>query len=124
MNSNETDNNKINAEKMEKLKNLTGIVYLCQVLAFGFAGLPIFIGVAINFIKRNDVRGTWLESHFDWQIKTAWVAVALLAASGLTFAMGLGWFLLIFAVLWLVYRIALGWHTLFDNKPMVPKNFK
>lgn len=124
MNSHETNDDPKNNDRMEKLKTLTGIVYLCQVMAFGFAGLPLLIGVAINIIKREDVRGTWLESHFDWQIKTAWVAIALLALSGLTFYMGLGYFVLIFAVLWLAYRIVLGWHTLFENKPIRGKDFR
>lgn len=54
------------------------------------AGLPLLVGVAINFYKRNEVQGTWLESHFDWQIKTTWVALAGFEFSGLTFEFGVG----------------------------------
>ncbi|GAB4259374.1 MAG: membrane protein [Methylomicrobium sp.] len=112
-----------NSTEIEKLKTLTGVVYLCQVMSFAMAGLPLLIGVAINLVKKEQVKGTWLESHFEWQIKTAWVALALFAVSGLTFFIGLGYFMLVFAVLWLAYRIVLGWHTLFDNQPIERNRF-
>lgn len=107
-----------NTEELESLKRLTAIVYLCQILTFALAGLPLLIGVAINFINRNAVAGTWLESHFNWQINTAWVALAGFALSGLTFGIGIGFFILIPTVLLLVYRIVIGWTTLTADKPI------
>jgi uncharacterized membrane protein len=105
-------------EQLDTLKKLAATVYLCQALAFMLAGLPLLIGVAINFFKRNDVNGTWLESHFNWQIKTTWISLAGFAVSGLTFEMGIGIFFLIFTVLWMVYRITIGWYALNDNLPV------
>ena len=107
------------ANRLKSLKTITGIVYLCQVLAFGFAGIPVLIGVVINYLKRSEVKGTWLESHFNWQIKTVWVSLALLAAAGLTMHFGIGFFILISTVLWLIYRIVLGWNALNSNKPII-----
>ncbi|MCK5662346.1 MAG: hypothetical protein KAI17_02620, partial [Thiotrichaceae bacterium] len=100
------------------LKRLTATVYLCQVLTFMLAGLPLLVGVAINFFKHDEVQGTWLESHFNWQIKTSWVALAGFALSGLTFGMGFGVFILIMTVLWMIYRIAIGWYALTDGNPI------
>lgn len=105
-----------NNEKLQSLKKLTATVYLCQVLTFMLAGLPLLLGVVINFYKKNDVQGTWLESHFDWQIKTTWVALAGFAVAGLTFAMGLGVFILAIVLVWMIYRIAVGWYALTDGK--------
>jgi len=105
-------------EKLQALKKLAATVYLCQALTFMLAGLPLLVGVAINFFKRNEVQGTWLESHFNWQIKTAWISLAGFALSGLTFAMGIGFFVLIATVVLLVYRIAIGWYALNDDKPV------
>jgi uncharacterized membrane protein len=118
MADNTTQTKAENNEKLNKLKTITGVVYLCQVLAFALAGLPLLIGVVINLVKRKEVMGTWLESHFDWQIKTVWVALALFAVSGLTLSIGIGAYLLLLAVLWLVYRIAFGWYALHANKPI------
>ena len=44
------------------------------VTAF-FTGWPSIIAVIINYVKRADVRGTWLDSHFSWQIRTFWCAL-------------------------------------------------
>jgi uncharacterized membrane protein len=57
------------------------------------------------------VQGTWLESHFNWQIQTTWITLAGFALSGITFAMGVGFFILLITVVWLVYRITIGWYA-------------
>lgn len=106
------------AEELQILKRLAATVYLCQVLTFMLAGLPLLVGVALNFYKKNQVRGTWLESHFEWQITTTWIALAGFALAGFTFAMGLGVFVLLVTVVWMVYRIVVGWYALTDGKPI------
>jgi uncharacterized membrane protein len=108
--------NQDDTEKLQALKKLAATVYLCQVLAFAFAGLPLLVGVVINFMKQDQVQGTWLESHFDWQIKTVWMALAGFALSGLTFGLGVGLFILIPTVILLVYRIVIGWTALNANQ--------
>ncbi|MFI3190880.1 hypothetical protein BCS42_12315 [Crenothrix sp. D3] len=114
--------NQQNAEKLQSLKRLTAAVYLCQLLAFALAGVPLLVGVVINFMNRNAVEGTWLESHFEWQIKTVWMVLAGFALSGLTFEMGIGFFILIPTVLLLVYRIVIGWGALNTDKPVKERN--
>lgn len=106
------------AEKIASLKTLTGIVYLCQVLAFGFAGVTLLIGLAINFIKREEVQGTWLESHFDWQVNTVWITLGGFAVAGFLMFSGIGYFLLLPIVLLLIYRIVIGWMAWTANKPV------
>jgi uncharacterized membrane protein len=54
-----------NIANVAKLRKLAVIVYLCQVLTFFLAGLPLLIGIVINFMYRNDAEGTWLQSHFN-----------------------------------------------------------
>lgn len=108
-------------EKLQSLKRLTATVYLCQILTFMLAGLPLLLGVAINFYKRNEVQGTWLESHFNWQIKTTWVVLAGFALSGLTFGWGIGIVILIITILWMIYRIVIGWYALTDGNPINPR---
>lgn len=105
-------------ERLQTLKRFAATVYLCQVLTFMLAGLPLLVGVAINFYKRNDVQGTWLESHFNWQIKTTWIVLAGFALSGVTFGTGIGILVLLVTVLWLIYRITVGWYALTDGNPI------
>lgn len=105
-------------EELQTLKRLAATVYLCQILTFMLAGLPLLVGVAINFYKRDQVQGTWLQSHFDWQIKTTWIALAGFALSGFTLEMGVGFLFLIVTVVWMIYRIATGWYALTDGRPI------
>ena len=83
-------------------------------------GWPSIIAVIINYVKRGDARGTWLESHFTWQVRTFWYAMLWAAV---VFLVGLPLTLLIvgFAIwavglfalgIWAIYRIALGWTRL------------
>jgi uncharacterized membrane protein len=105
-------NNQQDKNDLSALKRLTGTVYLCQLLAFGLFGLPLLVGVVLNFINRNAVQGTWLESHFNWQIQTAWMSLAGFALAGLTLEMGIALYILLPTVLLLVYRIVMGWNAL------------
>jgi uncharacterized membrane protein len=105
-------------DELGKLKKLATTVYLCQVLTFFLAGLPLLVGGAINFINRNDVKGTWLEAHFNWQIKTLWLTLAGFALSGLTFNIGIGLYILFPTLAILATRIAIGWTALMGGKPI------
>jgi uncharacterized membrane protein len=93
--------------------------------AFVF-GWPSIIAVIINYVKRGDARGTWLESHFTWQIRTFWFALvwscvvfvvgALLVIVLIGFAI---WAIGLFALgVWAIYRIATGWLRLRDRRPI------
>ncbi|WP_333874047.1 DUF4870 family protein [Methylobacter sp.] len=115
---NESSTDQTNTERLHSLKWLATAVYLCQVLAFALAGLPLLVGVAINFFRKDEVKGTFLESHFDWQIKTAWIALAGFALSGLTFELGIGLYILIATVMLIVYRVVIGWNALNSDRPV------
>jgi uncharacterized membrane protein len=103
-------------DRMAKLKKLTTTVYLCQVLTFFLAGLPLLVGIAINLMNRHEVEGTWLQSHFDWQINTVTISLAGFALSGLTYSMGIGLFILFPTLALLATRIAIGWTALTAGK--------
>lgn len=109
--TNPSPNSTNDSDELKKLKTITGIVYLCQILSFVFAGLPLLIGVVINYIYRSKVKDTWMESHFNWQIKTVWVTLGLLAIAGLTMATPIGAFILLPTIVWFIYRIVLGWNA-------------
>ncbi len=107
----------LNEEKNRSLKNLTQIVYVLYALSY-FAGLTAIVGIIINYVKLEDVSGTWLESHFRWQIRTFWFGL-LWAVIGIATAFMLIGFAILFAnFFWIIYRIVKGWLNLNDNKPM------
>jgi uncharacterized membrane protein len=121
------------------LITVANVVYALHALslvigAFGAAtvigsflfGWPSIIGVIINYVKRGEARGTYLESHFRWQIRTFWYALLWTVLSALISLLlapvlvgFLTWPVLLFALgIWAIYRIATGWLALRDAKPM------
>jgi uncharacterized membrane protein len=121
---NEINTDVINDERLNSLKKTAVIVYICQMLTVLLAGLPLVISVLINFSKKEAVKGTWLQSHFDWQVITACVALTGITLSALAFPFQVGWLILVVTLLFLVYRIAIGWIALKANKPVVENLFK
>jgi uncharacterized membrane protein len=91
------------------------------VTAF-LTGWPSIIAVIINYVKRSDTRGTWLESHFSWQIRTFWFAVLWVLIAAVLFITVIGipiaWVLALLLGLWVLYRIIRGWMALASGKPM------
>jgi uncharacterized membrane protein len=94
------------------------------VTAFLF-GWPSIIAVIINYVKRDEARGTWLDSHFAWQLRTFWYTVLWFVVAFLLAITGIGIFLalpLAFALtIWIVYRVIRGWMALSQRRPIVLK---
>lgn len=103
---------------------LTGIMGTATVVGSFLTGWPSIIAVVLNYIKRKKVRGTWLESHFRWQIRTFWFGLLWIFLCGafIIATLGIGilfvWLLITLVGFWFVYRIVRGWVTLGDNRPM------
>ena len=97
-----------------------------SVLGSFLFGWPSIIAVIINYAKRSEARGSWLESHFDWQIRTFWYAllwallVAAISAVLAVVIVGFAtWAIGMFALgAWAIYRVLRGWLRLKDRQPM------
>ncbi len=84
--------------------------------------VPSILAVILNYAKRGDARGTWLESHYSWQIRTFWFAILwVIVAFVLTITLigiPIAVVILVAITAWLVYRIGRGWLRLRDRRPM------
>ena len=101
---------------------LTGLLSPALIVTAFLTGWPSIIAVILNYAKRADVRGTWLDSHFGWQIRTFWYAFLWLLASWVAFVSLIG-IPIAFAIwivtgLWVIYRIARGWMALASRKSL------
>ena len=124
-------------EPKESLVGWTHIIYALHAtsLAIGIFGLativgaflfgwPSIVAVIMNYIKQGEVRGTYLESHFRWQIRTFWFGLlwVVLCGAFVFLTLGLGllivWLPLGLVGIWFVYRIIRGWLRLKDKQPM------
>jgi uncharacterized membrane protein len=111
---------------LHALSLLIGVIGAATIVGAFVFGVPSIIAVVINYLKREEARGTFLESHFRWQIRTFWFAVLWFVIGALLFATFLGIPLAIgvwFGIgVWAIYRIARGWLALRDRKPMYPNS--
>jgi uncharacterized membrane protein len=103
---------------------VTGIIGAATVVGAFLTGWPSIIAVILNYVKRSEARGTRLESHFRWQIRTFWFGLLWVALCVLFVVVTLGLGILIawlpFGVvgLWFIYRVGRGWLALNDHRPM------
>jgi len=109
---------------LHALSLVIGIVGMATVVGAFLFGWPSIIAVIINYVKRGDVRGIWLESHFIWQIRTFWYGLLWAVLCGLFVLLTLGlavfvvWIPLGILAIWFIYRIVRGWLALTSGRSM------
>ncbi|MDR2188401.1 MAG: hypothetical protein LBE62_10170 [Azonexus sp.] len=101
---------------------VVGVISSATVAGGFVFGLPSLLAVFLNYLKRGDVTGTWLESHFRWQIRTFWFTFLWLLVYGLLLitiiGIPLAWILIILLGLWVGYRVVRGWLALSNGRPV------
>lgn len=105
------------------LIGLFGSAFIVTMFVFS---LPSIIAVVMSYLKRDEARGTWLASHFRWQIRTFWIAFAAVVCIWMVFGplslilIGIPFLIggLILTGLWAAYRVARGWLALADGRPV------
>lgn len=102
--------------RSDPARNLAVAVYILQALAVFVSGLTALAGVIINYIKLDEVRNTWVEAHFRWQIRTFWIALAWSVVGVITLVIGIGWLILLVTAIWFIYRVVRGALALNDGK--------
>ena len=101
----------------KKLRDLALLVYVLQ--AVGFALWPTWVaGAVVNYVKIADVRNTWLETHFNWQLRTFWFWLAGMIVGFALLIVKIGWLINVGVTIWAIYRVVKGWLYLNDRKPM------
>ena len=105
---------------------LIGITTAHTIVGSFVGGLPSIVAVIMNYARRSATRGTYLESHFRWQIRTFWYALlwacVILLVSAPFFLVIIGWPMAVFGLwglgIWIAYRVIRGWLALKDKRPM------
>ena len=108
---------------LHTLSILIGLTSAITVVGAFVFGIPSIIAVIVNYVNQPNARGTFLESHFRWQIRTFWYALMWILIGIVLFITIIGipiaWVVFVGAGIWVIYRIARGWLTLQNGKPMV-----
>jgi uncharacterized membrane protein len=107
---------------LHALSLLIGITTAATIVGAFVFGVPSIIAVVINYLKRGEARGTFLESHFRWQIRTFWFALLWCIIGAMLFVTFIGIPLAVMIFLlaggWAIYRIVRGWLALRNRKPL------
>lgn len=118
------------------------VTYALYLISYFTAGLLWIVPIIINYLKRSEARGTWLESHFAWQIKTFWYSIIWVVLGIILITVALGgvglsvWYdsslvvgsslwllaagvlIVVFTILWHLYRVVRGWIALADKRSL------
>ena len=105
------------AEKLRSLKTMAMVVYILQALGF-FNGITWIVGVIIDYVKKDEAAGTWLESHYRWQIRTFWWGLCWSILGFITIWILVGFPILFATAVWMIYRLVKGWLNWSERKPM------
>ena len=105
------------AEAEASLRKLAGLVYGLQAAAL-LVGVTLFAGVIVNYLKREQAAGTWLESHYRWQIRTFWWSLLWCVLGIATAILLIGLVIMAASAVWFVYRIVRGWTELNEGRPV------
>ena len=107
---------------LHALSILIGLTSAVTIVGAFVFGVPSIIAVIMNYAYRSGTRGSFLESHFSWQIRTFWFALLWIVIGLMLLVTLIGiplaWVVCIGAGVWVIYRVARGWLTLQDRKPM------
>jgi len=79
------------------------ILYLVGVV-FGVTGI---VGVVMAYINRGDAP-EWLQSHYQFQIRTFWIGALYIFVGFLLSLIVIGWLILLFWLVWLIVRCVKG----------------
>ena len=104
--------------KNESLNQYTIIIYILYAISI-FVGVTSIIAIIMNYLKRDEVKGTWLESHFNWQIKTFWYSIIGFLIGFLLSFIGIGFIVIIAVSIWYIYRIVKGFVAFKDKKELL-----
>jgi uncharacterized membrane protein len=103
----------------KKLRDLALLVYAMQ--AVGLVLWPAWIaGAVIDHVKVGAARNTWVETHFNWQLRTFWIGLAGMLVAWALMIVKIGVVVGLAVTVWAIYRVAKGWLALVDRKPMYP----
>jgi uncharacterized membrane protein len=118
----------VDVSKMSSLKTVGLISYVLHLIVALGAVIPgaqasvllLLVAFVLDLVKKEDAKGTWLESHFDWRIKSVlWMGGLYIITLPLWLLfIAPGWIAWVIISLWFLYRIVKGLMRHSDSKPI------
>jgi uncharacterized membrane protein len=111
----------LDADRERSIRTLTHVLYGLYALHWFTGGISGLVAVIIDYLKRPDAAGTPYAPHFEWQIRTFWIALIGYVIGAVLTIVAIGFIILAAVSIWMLYRIVKGWLYLYDNKPLEPR---
>jgi uncharacterized membrane protein len=109
-------------DSLRSNKTLTWAIYGLYAASF-LVGITSIVAIILNYVKRGDVAGTFLESHFRWQIRTFWIGLIVGIIGCVLMLVLIGWLVILADMVWMIYRLVIGAVKLNENQPIVEGKF-
>jgi uncharacterized membrane protein len=107
----------MNVSSLDTQIRFTHVIYGLYATSL-IVGVTAIVAIVLNYLKREEVAGSLLESHFRWQIRTFWFTLLWIVIGFATVLTGVGIPILMANLVWFIYRIARGWLALQEGKPI------
>lgn len=107
----------VTSKQLNTLNKITIFIYVLQLISL-FTAIPMFIAVIINYVRYKDVKGTWYESHFRWQMNTFWYGLLFYFVGVCLHFYIIGFVIMAITWFWQLYRILKGCITFSEHHPM------
>jgi len=103
------------ADNEQNSLNTVKVVYLLFLanIIIQFLGI---IGVVVAYVNKSDAPA-WLQSHYQFQIRTFWIGLLYIVVGALLTTVFVGWLILMFWVVWVVIRCVKGIKYLDQHQP-------
>lgn len=93
------------------------LVYILYLVGI-FVGLTGIVGVIVAYVNKGE-GPDWLQTHYQYQIRTFWIGALYLVVGSLLSLILIGWFVIVFWIVWLIVRCVKGMKYA-DNQQAVP----
>ncbi len=118
--------NSANEKDVSSSITVTHVMYGLHALAPFTMWTLAIVAMIIGLVKRDDVRGTWLDSHYEYLSRTFWWGILWAILAWATFwilglaTLGIGmivlWVLPLAVLVWYLYRVIKGWLKLNEKR--------
>ena len=99
----------------EKDRQSAILIYILYLVGFA-TGVSALAGVVLAHVKET-TNPVW-QSHFDFQIRTFWLGLAMLVVGGVLSLVLVGWIVIAWWALWTLIRVVKGIVLASDRKPV------
>ena len=82
------------------------VIYILLMVStmIGVTGL---VAIIMAYVMQDD-SPEWLQTHYRFQIRTFWIGLLYIVIGSFTFQIIIGYFILLFTVVWMLVRCAKG----------------